>query len=541
VASESVRWVAPLLLVLLAVPVVHAAPGGAGFELACPPVVAASPAQPPTCPLYVLDQEDLFGQPDLVADARDPSVLAFSAMHGGAGLHPLPSGQPPSPRSRDASVHQPHTTFVTRDGGSTWHDYPYDPPTAILPASTLPGVPVRAGQAREAYGEDNAMALDGQGRVALAALYASRDAGATASTPYRYTVALWREGKPAAGMDYFNGLTVLPLPADSRADSLHLTYVPDADALVALWRQEDAPRRVTLAGAWANGTSGAWTPLDANLTPQGCASLSRPFAEGASLVFACGSRLVSLDPRTSRASDLGALPLPDLGQVGLAPLDGPGRYAAWAAGVQDGHPSLVVSFRARNGSAWSAPRDVGPDVQPPGLGSQGALLEARATAAAYAPGSGSLHLVFETRRATDAQPGIAKTLVALGPEGVRASLDLALGQVRRVDVSPTATGLGEDVYDDLHDSLVVRRDPAGGAPRELLAYGDYGFVRFAEVREHGFAPPVVPLAAQAPPVPAAAPGGIPVLVGIPAGVLAGTAMARVAMARRQQTVEVRDE
>jgi hypothetical protein len=42
-------------------------------------------------------------------------------------------------------------------------------------------------------------------------------------------------------------------------------------------------------------------------------------------------------------------------------------------------------------------------------------------------------------------------------------------------------------------------------------------------------------------VPAASAGTLPALVGVPAGILAGAAMARVALARRKQTVEVRDE
>jgi hypothetical protein len=533
---------------------VSGAPAGERIDLSCPSAVGGLPTQPVDCPMYVLDQEDLFGQPDLAVDPRDPGVMAFSAMHGGAGLHPLPGDQPPSGRSRDASVHQPHTTFYTLNGAASWSDQPYYPPEAIEPASPLPGLPVQPGRARQAFGEDNAIALDGQGHAALAALYAYRDAASPAgagSSAYQFAVALWREGRIAQGFAYDANVRVVELPAGLKADSLHLAYVPAADALVALWRQEDASNRSSVGGAWAQGKdAGVWTPLDANRTPQGCAAISRPFAEGARLLFACAPghgaapRVVALETGNWTGADLGALPLPDLPQVGLVPLEGTGQHAAWSAGVVDGRPRVVLTFGGSNETPWRRTLDIGADVarSDPAVG---APAEARITAAQYVPATGNLHLVYAERAAqagSAARPGIAKAFVSVQAfGGLQARLDLGVGKVQRVDVSPTTTGVGEGVHDDLHDSLVLWTPPDGGAPREFLAYGDYGFVRFAEVHERDAAPPVVPLSVQVPPVPAASAGTLPALVGVPAGILAGAAMARVALARRKQTVEVRDE
>src|SRR5581483_8297667 len=155
-------------------------------EFVCPPALAALPTQAVDCPTYVLDAEDLMGQPALVVDPNNVHAMSFSAIHGGRGLHPLPNDQPPSERSRQNSVHQPHTTFVSNDGGKTWGDHPYYAPDAIDPKMC------GSVRASSLYGEDNAAVIDPRGKVVLCALYAYAPSSATSlgsvqqAPSYRY-------------------------------------------------------------------------------------------------------------------------------------------------------------------------------------------------------------------------------------------------------------------------------------------------------------------------------------------------------------------
>ena len=111
-----------------------------------------------------------------------------------------------------------------------------------------------------------------------------------------------------------------------------------------------------------------------------------------------------------------------------------------------------------------------------------------------------------------------------------------MGRISRADFSPTLTGVGNGAYADLHDSLVLTSDG-----RELIAYGDYGFVRYAQVVETDFLPPITPLGAQVPAIPLASGGISPALYGVPAGLLSGAMVARTLMARRKQAVEAPSE
>lgn len=537
-----------LALALVALSLLALVPAGTAseqVEFVCPKVADALPGQAVSCPTYVLDVEDLFGQPILVADPNNVHALAFSAIHGGRGLHPLPNDAPPTERSRQNSVHQPHTTFVSTNGGQGWTDAPYYAPDAIDPAT--------AGNVRTAslYGEDNAAAVDGKGRLVLGALYSYADEsrggflGTVQQPPtYRFAVALWRAGKVGTVPDYNTNLNLITLPAGVKADSLRLTAIPAADVVLATWRQEDGANASLVAGAWAKATdAGVWTPLDANKTVQGCRDVGAPFAEGAAVYFACagpqGARLAGLEAANWTALDAGALPVPGAGHVDAIPLTGTGLYAAVESGVSDGAPRVLVAF-GHNGS-WSAPDDYAKD-----LTRGGAVRSARVTALAYQPVSGNLHLIYEERAADATQasgkPSIGKTFAAIKARGgLEARMDLNLGQLQRPDVPPTYAGVGDGGYEDLHDTLLVWLDPAGGAPRELVAFGDYGFVRYAEILEHDAAPPLVPLSVNVPPVPAASPGTVPALVGVPAGLLAGAAATRVALARRKKTVEARND
>src|SRR5205823_4867058 len=135
------------------------------------------------------------------------------------------------------------------------------------------------------------------------------------------------------------------------------------------------------------------------------------------------------------------------------------------------------------GARWSD----GDEVAPRLTQAQGQpLADARVTAAVYAPESGNLHLVYmervdaaRTGSANADRPEFTKVLASVQAEGsFQGLVDLQVGRATRITTSPTLTGVGNGAYDDLHDSLVIAPDG-----RELLAFGDYGFVRYAQVVE----------------------------------------------------------
>src|SRR5689334_13487865 len=101
-------------------------------------------------------------QPDLAIDPRDSTLVAFHALHGGPGLRTAVQDPSPTEHSRDDAVHQPHTTFQSRDGGSTWDDNRYYAPEGLRTANA------------EVFGEDNALELDDKGDITLASLYSHR-------------------------------------------------------------------------------------------------------------------------------------------------------------------------------------------------------------------------------------------------------------------------------------------------------------------------------------------------------------------------------
>ena len=511
-----------------------AAEGPYGITFLCAGPGERTPVATQTCPAYVLDREDVMGQPVLLVDPRMPHLVAFSALHGGRGVHV--TSEPPTERSRSNAVHQPHTTFISRDGGEGWKDLPYHAPDSMA----------RAG--REIYGEDNAATLDGEGRLYLASLYSYTDAsGFAGRTPPRFAVGVWKAHALDRDVDYYvNSKVLLPKDESAPIDSVHLVYVAEADVVVLLWREGNA----TVAH-WTKPTDGAlWTRLDAPVA-QGCDAISNPIAVEAEVFFACrgeGDRawgVHALDAATWTARLVDRAPL-DEPYALLVPRGPWGLMVLIGSGLAPDNSTASVRIAyGELGGRWSSPDDVTAKLTRATPATP--LSDARVTAAVYAPESGNLHLVYAERTdparvaAPNAdRPEFTKVLAAVQAEGAFQGLvDLQVGRLSRVDFSPTLTGTGSGAFSDLHDGLVVV--DAGGRPREFVAYGDYGFVRFAEVVEENFLPPVSPLSAPVPAVPAASGSLAPLLVGVPAGLLSGAMVARTLMARRKAAVEAPTE
>jgi hypothetical protein len=486
--------------------------------------------------MYVLDTEDVMGSPVLLVDPTHPNLLAFSAMHGGRGVHALPNDQPPTDTSRDNALHQPHTTFESKNGGQDWSDYPYHSPDALNKAG------------REVFGEDNAATLDAQGRLYLAALYAYRDAPTTpfaAAPGVQYAVGVWKEHKLDAAPDYFANTKLLEPAQGDVVDSLHMLYVPAADTVALLWR-ESAPGKSFVQLHWTSPTSGAlWNKVE-DQSISGCDAISNPIAVGRSVYLACRAgkawTTYGVDSATWKARKIDTATITTTHAL-LVKRGDAGNMVLVGSGLASDNSTAQVSIAyGEDGARWSSPDEFASKLTRATPAAP--LADARVTAAAFAPVSGNLHLIYMERTdssrtaSPDAdQPEFAKEFVSIQAEGqLQTVIDLQTGRLSRADFSPAYTGVGNGVFTDLHDSLVVV--PTGnGQEREFVAYGDYGFVRYAEVTEENFLPPIAPLGAPPPAIPFASGQVAPLLIGAPAGLLSGAMVVRTLMARRKQAAE----
>lgn len=510
-----------------------AAPYGIRFVCAGP--AEATPAATATCPAYVLDREDVMGQPVLLVDPERPNVLGFSALHGGRGLGVVPGEEPPTERSRSNAVHQPHTTFRSTDGGRTWHDNPYNAPDSMMAPR------------RQVYGEDNAATLDAEGRLYLASLYSYRDGASFGDpSPVRFAVGVWKARGLESDVDYHvNSKVLAPVDDTLAIDSVHLAYVPGADLVVLLWREGGA----IVAHTTRPADGALWTRLEAPLA-EGCDATSNAIPVDAELFVACRGadrvwRVHALDLASGTARLVDETPL-DEPHALLVPRGPWGLMVLVGSGLAADNSTVSVRLSyGELGGRWSSPDDVGDKLTVATAAMP--VVDARVTAAAYAPTSGNLHLLYMERTdaartaSTDAdRPEFRKVLASVQAEGAFQGLvDLQVGRLSRADFSPTMTGVGGGAFSDLHDGIVVV--DVGGTSREFVAYGDYGFVRFAEVVEENFLPPIAPLSAPIPAIPAASGGLAPLLVGAPAALLSGAMVARTLMARRKVAVEAPSE
>jgi hypothetical protein len=504
----------------------------------CPPVATrdtglpAEPGQdaPTACPAYVLDAEDILAQPDLAVDGRDNLQVAFHALHGGPGLATPLKDQPPSPWSRDNAVHQTHTTFQSRDGGSDWDDNRYYAPADLSSSNA------------EVYGEDNAMELDDQGRITLASLYSART---EAGDEPHYAVYLWSSDRIKTTMDYSKAYVSRGVPAGLRADSLDLAWSAGAKEMVAAWRTTgpDGPRVHVEHGA--GGQWAAWgDDRAARVGP--CDVLSNLASVGDRVLFACAqgsdTRLWALEPDLN-VTDLGLAPVHAMTSLRLASAEGlrDGGIVLGGAAAREGR-SVVVLVWGVAGADWSRPAEVGPSVTQVGQHGGAQLVDARMTALAVKASSGTAHFLVQEQYAG----GQAADARIFGKAyGVMQSTGRFLGTFAlgygdpqsRANVPATIGGTDPAAFHDAHDSFAVVRGKTG-EERLFVAFGDYGYVRFAEVKEVEPPVPTFPALPAAAAIPATTAATSPALVAAAAGALSMAAVSRIVLARSKKSVEV---
>ncbi len=504
--------------------------GDYDVRFVCPAVVRNS-AEAPACPSYLVDAEDVLGAPVLVVDPKHPGFLAFNALHGGPGPE-VPGGTPaPSATARDNAVHQPHTTFQSRDGGALWDDNRYY---------------ARLDEADRIWGVDNAMGADDEGRLTIVSVYAVEDAGEIS-----YKATITSSGRASQPVDYDRDYVVRGTQAPGAVmRDAHVVGFPAADAMVAMWLEGTGKETALRFLARVGG--GAWTEPLGEL--KACTSISNPVVQGSRLLFLCqvipgtvdgargGIQMATVhvvdDVWQVDVSDAVPLRAVDNMKLADASLAAPGGVVAAAGRADDGKAHVEVAFGVVGGK-WAPVRDYRDAF---GSGEAGrTLLGVRVNALAFLATSGTVHMIIaETYSAPDGPEGspFRKSYgVVHGGGRLLGSWSLGYGDpASRVLFPAHVAGLDAGVYDDAKDSIVVHQTPSGDQ-RAFIAFGDHGVVRYAEILELQPTPPAFPPISPASPVPVPLAGANPAIVAAVAGVLSTAAVARMAAAKKKKTAE----
>lgn len=515
------------------------------LRFVCPTPAEEAEAVPLACPAYVLDAEDILAQPSLVVDPRDDSLVAFHALHGGPGARLFTQDPLPSETSRSNAVHQPHTTFQSRDGGAFWDDNRY--------YSRLTGK-------AEVFGEDNALALDGAGRMTLASLYSfynQTDDSAplipllpptqASNQAPGYVVYLWQSERISTPVDYDKNYVTRFAAEGHKIDSLWLANFARADAMVAAWRDvgPEGPR-VMLERKSAEGQWQAWNQ---SAVVGACDVLSNLVPVGEELLFACAqgsdTRLWAIGTDFT-VQDRGVAPIHSVTSLRLASAEtvqGSGLVMAGAYAREGrGHVWVVFGVSDPELTTWGRPGDHGEQVTDR-VNHQGAQLsDSRITALAFLGTSGTAHFLVQERyeggSALDQNSEFGKLYAAVQSSGrYLGTFGIGYGDPQsRANIPATVSGLSAGAFADAHDTLFVHYGDLG-EERLFIAFGDYGYVRYAEVIEldppiPGFPPIAAPAA-----IPVASAATSPVVVGAVAGTLALAAAMRLALAKSKKAAE----
>ncbi len=494
------------------------------------PTVARNQADAPVCPSYLVDAEDVLGQPVLVVDPHHPGFMAFNALHGGPGPDVPGSSAPPSSTARDNAIHQPHTTFQSRDAGGRWDDNRYY---------------ARLDDADRIWGVDNAMGADEEGDLTIVSVYAVENGDERS-----YKATLHTAGRAAKPVDYDRDYVVRGtlVPGASMHDA-HVVSFGATQSIVAMWLEGEG--QATQLRFMARAQGSPWSePTEAI---DFCDAISNPISQANRLMLLCrispgadvagvadGSiQLVAIDDEW-QVSILSEAPLRGTNNLRLADASATVAGGVVAAGgsLDSGKARVQVAFGVVGGK-WAPVRDYRDSFSDPD--ETRALVAARVNALAYLATSGTVHMIlaeeYDGLQDPDGSPFRKVYGVVHGGGRLLGTWSLGYGDpASRVLFPAHVAGLDAGVYDDPKDSIVIH-ETASGDQRAFIAYGDHGVVRYAELLEIQPTPPAFPPITPASPIPAPLAGVNPAVVAAVAGVLSTAAVARMAAAKKKKTAE----
>ncbi len=173
------------------------------------------------CPVRVVDDADMMGDPSLAVDPLDPKNLIIGSLHG------LVDGEGPTTKSR-SNERTPSlgifTTFTSDDSGASWFDRPYPP------ASGVPG---------DSFAEHPQVTIDPYGQLYIGSLYAAptgdgfRSLLVAQKFESLYTI---REQGQGRGENY-NAEFIDPVYKDSRIGQFWFLFNPRTDNMTIVWHE----------------------------------------------------------------------------------------------------------------------------------------------------------------------------------------------------------------------------------------------------------------------------------------------------------------
>lgn len=520
------------------------------------------------CPLYLYDPADIMGQPVLTVDPNRPDYMAINSLHGGRGLPNPTQEPPPTERSRDNDVHQPHTTWRTDDEGVQWTDDRYYAPTSL------------ASEERKVYGESNAAAMDSNGEIYLSTLYSYRE---NESEGHDYAVVFWNGDRASRAMDYHSDYLIHYVEEGHQVERISSVFLRDSNRILTTWKQTSPEGDSWIQGFWTQPGRGAnWQPLPEESRIGPCDNITNPIYSLGKAYIGCAPgdgyvpsvdtvkenftmdsyQIHAINVENWTSEHVSSSPVSDGFGLLVRMNDRwghDGNMAVVSSGIDgEGEPFAEVTHGLL-GEDWGGLVTFGDKLRETGEASSD-VTDARVTAAAYLAESGNFHMIYAEQYETNTLPeggplGGAgdfteyeyhKTYAVgriVGDGRFSGNFDLQYGNQDMMtshtgSMNPERRGLSEGIFWDLHDSIIVWRDPDTGKERTFTAFGDHGFVRFAEVVEDN--PPVaIPLpAAPVPPVPLAAAGTNPATIGAVAGILFGLMLTMMTAARKKKPMEV---
>lgn len=513
----------------------------------------------PACPTYLLDAEDVMSQPRLVVDPTDGATLAFHALHGGPGVTAPGDQPPPRPWARDDALHQPHTVWRTTDGGQFWYDNRYYAPASLSGRNDDPLTP----PTYEVFGLDNAAVTDHRGDIYTASHYARRPNGDTGN--FQHMVVLWKLGDAGNNFDYEQGYVVRhTLGVNHTISDVHLVFDRADQTVVATWMEQDAGGNGLVRILHRHIDQNGWKEVPTPQSIDGCQAVSNPAIISSDLYIGCFAgrdfdatrydanateasldhlQMFRYDTQTWRPEHLTELAVARPGNAVLSSAENieRGAMVLASAGVVDGRPFMFVTF-GMLGEQWTEVQNYGRLVSGAQLaeGADRTVVDARVTALMMTRNSGMAYAIYseqyEPQDGSDRE--FHKTLVGVYYTGqLQGTWGLGVGDpAAQANVPIHVRGLDGTVYRDHHDSLVAHKSRSG-EERLFIAYGDHGFVRYAEFEEDAPLAVGFPLAAPPPPVPAPLLAANPALVGAAAGVLSTAMVARMAAAKKKTAAE----
>lgn len=219
--SGRLFWISLVAMLALPLATAQSAPGE-GFEYR---LEIACPGAGTFCPVTAVDGADAMGDPSVAVDPFRPTNLIIASLHGGGD-----SPGAPGPKSRTGLA---FTTFTSTNGGASWNDNPFSPPTAIRSNG-------------RAFGETPALTVSPYGQAFVGSLY-SVPRGSDTASGFDYVLAaqkfrtLQSINENQGGSGDYNAQFLGSMYPGNAIRQMWYVFNPHTDNMTVVWTEQQTP------------------------------------------------------------------------------------------------------------------------------------------------------------------------------------------------------------------------------------------------------------------------------------------------------------